>query len=99
RTHSCNDTSVEAKLVLFLPDLLAIALACQRFLHSLLFAWFQVKGVALNFLDDVFSLNLALKAAQCILKGFAFLNSNFCQWKNTSKHAPIRQLPEYLSPG
>jgi hypothetical protein len=33
--------------------------------------------MALNFLDDVFSLHLALEAAQGILKGFAFLNTNF----------------------
>jgi hypothetical protein len=89
RTHGCNDISLEAKLVLFFTDFLAIALACQRFLHSLLFARFQVERMALNFLDDVFSLHLALEAAQRILKGFAFLNSNFCQWKNTSKHASV----------
>jgi len=75
------------ELILFLANLLAIALACQRFFHSLFFAWFQVKRVALNFLDNVFSLHFALEAAQGILKGFAFLNSNFCQRGYTSKQA------------
>ena len=75
------------ELILFLADLLAIALTCQRFLHSLFLARFQVERVALNFLDDVFGLNLALEAAQGILKGFAFLNSNFCQRGYTSKQA------------
>jgi len=84
-------------LVLFLADLLAIALACQRFLHSLFLAWFQVKRMALDLLDDVFGLHLALEAAQGILKGFSFLNSYFCQREYTSKQANKRQIPEYLS--
>jgi hypothetical protein len=74
-------------LVLFFPDLLTIPLACKRFLHTLLLTWFQVKGVTLNFLDDVFRLHLTLKPAQRILKGFAFLDTNFCQGKYTSKLA------------
>src|SRR5260221_1244723 len=69
------------KLVLFLTDLLAIAFASERFFYALLFAWFQIKRVTLNFLDDVFGLHLALKAPQGILKGFAFLYSNLCQEK------------------
>ena len=73
--------------VLFLTDLLTIALACECFLHAFLFAWFQVKRMALHFLDDVFSLHFALKPAQRILKGFAFLDTNFCQVKYTSRHA------------
>ncbi len=40
-----------------------------------------------NFLDDVFGLHLTLEAAQGILKGFAFLNSNLCQKKYTSKQS------------
>ena len=74
-------------LVLFLADLLAITFASERFFYTLLLAWLQIKRVALNFLDDVFSLHLALKAAQGILKGFAFLNSNLCQEKYTSKQS------------
>src|SRR5207247_2500854 len=68
---TCNE-----QLVLLFTNLLAIALARQRFLHALLFTWFQVERVTLDFLDNVFGLHLALKAPQGILKGFAFLNSN-----------------------
>jgi hypothetical protein len=77
----------ELKLILLLTDLLAIALASQRFLHALLFTGFQIKRVTLDFLDNVFRLHLALEAPQCVLKGFAFLYSNLCQEKYTSKHS------------
>ena len=70
---------------MFLADLLAVALTCEGFLHTLLFAWFQIKRVTLDFLDDVFGLNLPLEAAKGILKGLAFLNSNLCQDGYTSK--------------
>jgi len=50
--------------------------------------------MALDLLDDVFCLYLALKTAQGILKGFAFLNSNFCHGKYTSKPAQLGLLPE-----
>jgi uncharacterized protein (DUF697 family) len=75
------------KLVLFLADLLAIALACECFLYTLLLTRLQVKRVTLDFLDDVFGLHLALETAQSILKGFAFLYTNFCQVEYTSKPA------------
>lgn len=75
------------KLILLLTDLLAITLACKRFLHAFLFTGFQIKRVTLDFLDDVFRLHLALKAPQCVLKGFAFLYSNLCQEKYTSKRS------------
>jgi hypothetical protein len=42
---------------------LAIALACKRFLRPLLFTRFQVEGVSFDLLDNVFLLDLALKAA------------------------------------
>jgi hypothetical protein len=67
------------KLVLLLAYLLAISLARQSFLHALLLAWFQVKGVTLDFFNDVFGLHLALETAQRILEGFALLYTNFCQ--------------------
>ena len=76
-------------LVLLLADLLAITLACERFFHALLFTWFQIKGVTLDFLDNVFGLHFALKAPQSIFKGFAFLYSNLCQEKYTSKRSQI----------
>ena len=75
------------ELVLFLADLLAITFASERFFYTLLLAWLQIKRVTLNFLDDVFRLHLALEAPQCVLKGFAFLYSNLCQEKYTSKQS------------
>jgi hypothetical protein len=51
--------------------------------------------VTLDFLDDVFGLHLALETAQSILKGFAFLNTNFCQVKYTSNPARMAQVPAY----
>ncbi len=74
-------------LVLFLANLLAVAFACQRFLHTLLLARFQVKRVTLDLLDNVFRLHFSLKTAQRIFKGFAFLHSNLCQDEYTSKPA------------
>ena len=72
-------------LVLLFSNFLAITLARERFFHALLLAWLQIKGVALNLLDDVFGLNLAFKTPKSILKGLAFLNSYLCQRENTSK--------------
>ena len=77
----------ELKLILLLTDLFTIALACQRFLHAFLLTGLQIKRVTLDFLDNVFSLHLALEAPQGILKGFAFLYSNLCQEKYTSKQS------------
>ena len=75
------------ELVLLLTDLLAIALACERFFDAFLFTGLQIKRVTLDFLDNVFSLHLALEAPQGILKGFALLYSNLCQEKYTSKQS------------
>ena len=82
----------ELKLVLLLTDLLAITLTCKRFFHAFLFTGFQIKRVTLDFLDDVFRLHFALKAPQRVLKGFAFLYSNLCQEKYTSKHSQSGQI-------
>ena len=87
----------ELKLILLLTDLLAIALTCERFFHTLLFTGLQVKRVAFDFLDDVFRLHFALEAPQCVLKGFAFLYSNLCQEKYTSKHSQSGQVSGYAS--
>ena len=67
------------QLVLFLARFLASSLASQRSLHALFLARFQVKGVALNLLDNVFLLHLALESAQSVLEGFALLKPDFCQ--------------------
>jgi hypothetical protein len=82
-----SNKKTPVKLVLFFPDLLAIALPRQRFLDSLLLAWFQVEGVALDLFDNVLGLYLALETAQSILERLAFLYTNFCQVKYTSKPA------------
>ena len=51
------------QLVLLFASLLAITLASQSRLYALLLARLQVVGVTLDFLDDVFLLNLPLKPA------------------------------------
>ena len=51
----------------------------QRLLDALLLARFQVEGVFLDFLDDVFLLDLSLETAQSIFDRFTILNSNFRQ--------------------
>ena len=60
-------------LVLFLARLFAGAFAGQCGLHALLFAGLQVKGVALDLLNNVFLLHFSLKPAQCIFEGFTLL--------------------------
>ena len=52
-------------LSVFLTVLFAVTLASKSLLHPLLFAGFQVVGVLLDLLDDVFLLDFALEAAQC----------------------------------
>jgi hypothetical protein len=59
--------SVVKGLVLFLASLLAIALARQSGLYTALLTGLQVVGMTLDFLDDVFLLNLPLKPAESIL--------------------------------
>jgi len=70
---------VVAELVLLFTSLLAIPLACQRCFYTLLLTGLQVVGVTLDFLDDVFLLNLTLEPAQCIFERLAFLYTNLCQ--------------------
>jgi hypothetical protein len=67
------------QLVLLFASFFAATFSCQSFFYTFLFTGFQVKGVAFDFLDDVFLLHLALEAAQSILKTLTFLDSNFCQ--------------------
>ena len=52
-----------AALVLFFARFLAGSLASQRGLYTFFLAGLQVEGVALNLLDNVFLLHLALEAA------------------------------------
>ncbi len=74
-----NPARYELRLVLLFTNLLAVPLACECFLHAFLFAWFQVKGVALDLFDNVFRLYLTLETTESILQRLAFLNTNFCQ--------------------
>jgi hypothetical protein len=53
----------EPVLVLLFPSLLTIPLARQGSLDAALFAWLQVVGVTLDFLNDVLLLYLPLKTA------------------------------------
>jgi len=70
---------IPAALVLFFTRFLASPLAGECCLHTLFLAGLQVEGVALNLLDNVFLLHLALEAAQSVLEGFTLLKSYFCQ--------------------
>ncbi len=77
---------VSYRLLCFFASLLAIPFPRQRFFHATLLTGLQIEGVALDFLDDVFLLDLPLEPAQCVFKGFTLLNSNFRQKKYTSRH-------------
>jgi hypothetical protein len=66
-------------LVLFFARFLASTLASEGCFYTLFLAGLQVKGVALNLLDNVFLLHLALETAQRVLEGFTLLKSYFCQ--------------------
>src|SRR6266702_2969087 len=66
-------------LIWLSANFLASTLSRQGFLHPALRARLQVERVTLHFLDDVFRLNLALKATKRVFHRFAFLQSNFCQ--------------------
>jgi len=65
--------------ILLLTSLFPAAFACEGFFDTLLLAGLQVKGVALNLLNDVFLLHLAFETTQRILEGFTLLKSDFRQ--------------------
>ena len=70
-------------------SLLTVALTSQGFLGALALTWFQVKGVPLDLLNNVFLLYLAFESAQCVLEGLTLLNSDFCQTAHTPKLVPF----------
>ncbi len=72
-------------LILLFPRLLASSFASQRGFYTLLLAGLQVKGVALDLLDDVFLLHFSFKPAQSVLEGFSLLKSYFCQNLHTPR--------------
>jgi hypothetical protein len=70
---------LQTRSVLLLANFLARTLASERGFHAFFLTRFEIKGVALNLLDDVFLLHLALESAQCVFEGFTLLQSNFRQ--------------------
>ena len=66
-------------LVLLLANFLASAFTSQRSFYTFFLARFEVKGVALDLLDNVLLLHFALEAAQSVLEGFTLLQPNFRQ--------------------
>jgi hypothetical protein len=77
--------AAQFRSVLLFPSFFPAAFARQCFLHALFLAGLQIKGVALDLLDDVLLLHLALETAQCILKRLTLLQSHFCQRDYTPK--------------
>ena len=82
-------TATHRLSVLLLASLFATPFPCQSFLDTLFFAGLQVKGVALNLLDNVFLLHLALETSQRVFEGFSLLNSDFRQTYYTPKLVPL----------
>src|ERR1019366_6370334 len=80
-------------------NLLSGTLLRQSLLHPALRARLQVKGVTPHFLNDVFRLNLALKATEGVLQRFTLLQSNFCQTHHPQKsQAPSTPRSPSASP-
>jgi hypothetical protein len=75
--------------VLLLASFFATTFLCQCFLDTFFFAGLQVKGVALNLLDHIFLLHLALETSQRIFEGFTLLNPDFRQTNYTPKLVPL----------
>src|SRR5262249_37738884 len=59
------------------PELLAISLTRKRLLRAPLVSRFQIEGVLLNVLDDVFLLNLALEPPESAFDRLALLDFDF----------------------
>ena len=79
---------LESALFCFFPHFFARSLASQSRFHSFLLARFQVKGVSLNFFNNIFLLHLALKPPQSVFEGFSPLAVEFLPMKYTPK--PVR---------
>ena len=60
-------------------SLLTIPLSSERFFGAPLFTGFQVERVTLDFLHDVFLLNLAFKTTQSAFERLSILEMDFCQ--------------------
>jgi hypothetical protein len=59
--------------------LLAVALACQDRLDSLLLTWFQIESVPLNFLDNFLLQDLTLEAPQRVFQSLTIPNLDLGQ--------------------
>jgi hypothetical protein len=59
--------------------LLAIALASESFFRPTLFTGFQIERMALDFLNNIFLLDLALEPAERAFQGFTVLEYDLCQ--------------------
>ena len=88
KKHALGDSATVAvwrrrshrwELIRLSANLFSGPLSSQSLLHAPLLARFQIVGVTLDFLNDVFRLNLALEPTQGILQRFAVMQSNFCQ--------------------
>ncbi len=69
------------QLLDFSPALFPVPFTRQGLLDTLFLTRLQVKGVALNLLDNVLCLDLTLEAAKGVFYRFALLNLDFCQLK------------------
>jgi hypothetical protein len=65
--------------MLFYTKLFSAANACKCFLDTLLFARLQVKGVALNLLNDDCLLHRRCETTQRVFEGFTLLQPDFRQ--------------------
>jgi hypothetical protein len=66
-------------LVRLFANLFAGSLTRQSLFHPALLTRFQVEGVTLHILYDVFRLNFTLESSKSILQRLALLQSHFCQ--------------------
>lgn len=64
--------------------LLAIPFTCKRLFLAYFLTWFQIEGVTLYLLHDIFLLHFPLEAAQSALQGFTILEMDFCQFRFTT---------------
>ena len=76
---TCLSPSLQLKLFDFAWTLFAVALSSQRFLLTPLFSGLQIEGVTLDLFDNIFLLNLSLKATQSALQSLPILEMDFCQ--------------------
>jgi len=68
-----RDGATLSCLILLFANFLTSALASERGFHTFLLTGLEVKGVALDLLDNVFLLHFALETAQSVLEGFTLL--------------------------